>query len=612
MADPFWTRWQRVLVESSLQVQYEQIVATERLENFRRVARGESGTHKGYYYNDSDVYKWLEACAYALSGTGSEDLRRMMYEVVDAIAAAQAPDGYLNTFFQLNHPHLKWRNLGAMHEMYCAGHLIEAGVATFECLADRRLLDVSTRLADHIMSVFGPDKRRGYCGHQELELALIRLAEATGEAKYRNFARWQIEQRGTKPSIFEQELEDPDAMRLSPWAPSMLRVDGEYRGDYAQDHAPVRDHTEVVGHAVRAMYFYAAAAELAKEDPTLTPALETVWQNLTTKRMYVTGGIGPSAKNEGFTADYDLPNLTAYAETCAAIGLIMWGRRMLELTGDSEYADLMERALYNGAISGISLSGDRFFYTNPLESRGEHERVPWFSCACCPPNIARLIGSVGQYVASASDDAFYVHMPAGFEAHADFAGTKTKISVQSNYPWAGTVTIRIDPDEAVSFALHVRIPDWAEDLTAEGPGEAVYENGYAVYRRTWSAGDTITLELPMQPRWVAADPRVLDDIGLLALTRGPLVYCCEDIAGHHPPQRFTVDTSVEAAEQWQDALLEGVMTLSVEGSEVVSGLGDRLYGDPDDLSQRPATHSLIPYYAWANRGPSHMQVWLRQ
>ncbi|HVL40176.1 MAG TPA: beta-L-arabinofuranosidase domain-containing protein, partial [Fimbriimonadaceae bacterium] len=330
MTDSFWGTWQRTLRERTLRAQWEQILQTGRLENFLRAGRGESGGFEGLYFNDSDVYKWIEACAYALTIGPDPEIEEMMAQAVSAVAGAQEPSGYLNTFFQLMHPDLKWRNLGTMHEMYCGGHLIEAAVAHHQATGSRSLLDVATRFADHVMTVFGPGKRRGYCGHQEIELALVRLADHLDEPKYAEFARWMIEERGRRPSIIEAELKDEEAMKLSPWAPQFLLKDGHYRGDYAQDHAPVREHTEVVGHAVRAMYFYAAATELAPpDDQALGEALQTVWSNLTRKRMYLTGGIGPSAKNEGFTGDYDLPNTSAYAETCAAIGLAMWGRRLL-------------------------------------------------------------------------------------------------------------------------------------------------------------------------------------------------------------------------------------------------------------------------------------------
>jgi len=616
ITDPFWSRYQRVLLDTTLPAEYEQIVKTGRLSNFHRAAGKEPGDFQGLWFDDSDVYKYVEACAYALATGKSDTVRRQMDETIDAIVAAQESDGYLNTFFQLRHPDLKWRNLNTMHEMYCGGHLIEAGVAVFESLGDRRLLEVSTKFADHVMSIFGPEGRSGYCGHQEIELALLRLSAATRDPKYREYARWMVEERGKRPSPFELELDDQEAMALSPHAPGLLRKNGQYNGEYAQDHAPIREHTEIVGHAVRAMYFYIAAADLAdgREDRDLEIALERIWNNLTKKRMYVTGGIGPSASNEGFTGDYDLPNLTAYAETCASVGLIFWGHRMLEMTGNGEYADVLERALYNGAISGISLSGDQFFYTNPLESRGTHQRVPWFTCACCPPNIARLLGSLGKYVVGTSDDAFYLHVPTGLEANEILGGVPTKISVEGGYPWKGQVRIRVQPERPTNFALHVRIPGWAEDVNTDLPTaeeQADYDNGYAVFDRTWSPGDVLTIDYEVQPKWVEADPRVRDNLGRACLTYGPLVYCAEEHDLGYAPQLLSVDLDAPV-EINEEKMLSGVTTLTVEGVSEVEVFVDDLYAEAGTADSRETQAKFIPYFAWNNRGATNMQVWVRR
>jgi uncharacterized protein len=617
VTDPFWSRWQKVLVDTTLPHEFDQLESTGRLANFRRAAGKEEGGYASpFWFDDSDTYKWLEACAYALVWSKDKGLRAKVDQAVSLIEAAQMDDGYINTFFQLRHPELRWRNLNTMHEMYCGGHLIEAGVAMAENLGDKRLLGVAIRFADHVMSVFGPDKRRGYCGHQEIELALLRLSELTNERKYVEFARWMIEERGQRPSVFEEELKDEEAMALSPHAVRMLTKDGQYVGDYAQDHAPLREHTEVVGHAVRAMYYYIAAAHVAegREDIELEETLHRVWYNLTNKRMYITGGIGPSASNEGFTADYDLPNLNAYAETCAACGLALWGQAMLELTGNSEFADVVERTLYNGAISGISLSGDRFFYVNPLESRGSHERTPWFSCACCPPNIARIIGKVSQFAVAASSDTFYVHFPAGVEVDTEFQGVPVKIAIESNYPWSGEATIKIEPQRPVEFTLAVRIPGWADDVGTEIPGaeeEAGYDAGYALFRRTWKAGDVLKLDLEMTPKWVEADPRVRDNLGRVALTYGPLVYCAERHDLGFAPQLFAVDPEAEV-EVHREKLLEGITTLTAEGMHEVESFPEGLYAEVGTTEAAEARAKFIPYYVWNNRGATSMQVWIRR
>lgn len=628
LTDQFWTGWQTTLRKTTIESQYQQLVSTGRLRNFSNAAAGAAnaedataalcdqtsgevdaaqGGFTGYYFNDSDVYKWCEAAAYALAIGPDAAIQQRLDEVVDLIESAQEPDGYLNTFFQIKHPHLKWRNLVSMHEMYCAGHLIEAGVA-LASTGDTRLLDVAIKIADHIMSIFGPDKRRGYCGHEEIELAMVRLSETTGNAKYREFARWLVEERGRKPSVFAQELEDAEAMTLSPWAAHLMCKAGEYSGEYAQDHAPIREHSDVVGHAVRAMYLYIAAAQLEGDDKELIAALERMWHNLTTRRMYITGGIGPSASNEGFTADYDLPNLTAYAETCAACGVVFWGQSLLEATGNSDYADTVERALYNGAISGISASGDRYFYANPLESRGSHQRVPWFDCACCPPNIARLIGSVGSYVASQSEDAFWVHIPAGFDATAIFKGVPVKIVCDSDYPWSGKFTIRIEPASPVEFELRLRIPRWADDVDTDLPGlerESEWDQGYAVFTKTWAKDDLLTVDLGMAPKWIEANPLVRDNLGRVALTRGPLVYCAEGHDLGFVPQLFTVDVEAPVGE-------DGPTTLTAEGFAESEDFADELYGAEGSVEIKPASARFVPYYSWCNRGPNSMQVWVRR
>ena len=615
LTDSFWRHWQGVLIDVTLPTQFEQLIGTGRIANFEKAA-AKSGEFEGLWFNDSDVYKFAEASAFALTIRDDKVVRGNLDTVIRAIQTAQEPDGYLNTFFQLNHPGLKWRNLNMMHEMYCGGHLIEAGVAVFECLGDRRLLDVSIRFADHLASIFGPDKRLGYCGHEEIELSLLKLARATGNQKYSELARWMVEVRGHSPSPFEAELRDPEATALWPHSGSLLVKDGKYSGEYAQDHAPIREHTEIVGHAVRAMYFYIAAAELAdgKQDETMETALERIWNNLTRKRMYITGGIGPSASNEGFTADYDLPNLSAYAETCASCGLVFWGQKMLELTGNSDFAEITERAIFNGVLSGISLSGDHYFYANPLESRGSHTRTPWFTCACCPPNIARLIASMGQYVVSSSEDGFYIHIPVGIEASTTIGGSNVNLKIESDYPWSGKFKVHVTPDKPARFKLSIRIPDWSEEMETDLPGAeevAEYNNGYAVFDRIWKGGDVLFVDLGMTPKWVESDPRVRDNLGRAALTNGPLVYALEQHDLGFAPQLFTAFTE-SPIEVSKLNLLQGASVLSVDGVAEVELDSDELYVQEGEIETKEVTAKFIPYYAWNNRGPSAMQVWIRK
>jgi DUF1680 family protein len=330
--------------------------------------------------------------------------------------------------------------------------------------------------------------------------------------------------------------------------------------------------------------------------------------------MYVTGGIGPSAKNEGFTQDFDLPNGSAYAETCAAIGLALWGQTMLEMTGDGEYAETVERALYNGALAGLSLGGDRFFYDNPLESRGEHDRKPWFGCACCPPNIARLVGKVGEFMVGANDDALYLHGFAAFEAEAILGGVRTKLRLEGEFPWGASLKLHVDPVRAAEFEVRVRVPDWAEDLTTELPGaeeEADFEDGYAVFRRVWKPGDVLTIDLGTEPTWVEADPRVRENLGRAALTYGPLVYCLEAKDLGCAPQLFVADVQAPI-DPVRDTRLEGVTVLPVEGQVDVETFPDTLYAPLGSGEVRSVTADFVPYYAWNNRGPNAMQVWIRR
>ncbi len=610
------------IFDRGLLAQLRQIERTGRLENFRRVARSERGTHEGRYFNDSDVYKWLEACSYALASDPSHPIGSHAESAIETIAAAQDETGYLNTFFQLNHPELRWRNLGAMHEMYCGGHLIEAGVAHREATGSNRLYDVAERFADHVADTFGPAKRRGFCGHEGIEIALIRLSDSAGSPRYRELAAWMIEQRGRRPSIFEAELADAAAQTLSPWMAGLLRGDGDYSGQYLQDHLPLQEHDEVVGHAVRAMYLYAAAASVAEGHEGWMEALARCWNNLTERRMYVTGGIGPSAHNEGFTADFDLPNRTAYAETCAAVGLVLWGNEMLRATGDGSYADVMERAFFNGALGGVSLDAERYFYTNPLESHGEHERVGWFDCACCPPNIARLLGRSGTFVAgfgiaedSKGPPTVCVHIPISFRASLAAAGIRGTMVCDSNYPWIGDVEVRFELEAPVDFELRVRIPAWCQDCKIDSGSveePAQYDRGYAVLARRWKSGDRIRVAYRMPARWLESDPGVLDNAGRVALTKGPIVFCLEEADLQAPPQRFVADIRKEVRECAAPGALGGAIALRCDG--LLDHRCESVAEAFPAAECRPASAAeatLVPYFAWNNRGANRMLVWLR-
>lgn len=614
VTDEFWSRWQYVVFKRTLEIEYQQCKDTGRLENFARANRNEKGTFQGRYFNDSDVYKWIEAASYCISALGSDpSLDAKLSEVVELIVRAQMPDGYINTYFQVMHPDKRWKALATMHEMYCAGHLIEAGVAHFEATGRRELLDVCVRLADHIASLFGPEKRRGYCGHQEIELALCALARATGNSSYRDLAAWMVRERGKSPSPFAEELANAECLVLAPWMPTLFARRGAYSGEYVQDHLPLLEQTDVMGHSVRAMYFFAGAAESCDDDSTWA-ALELLWDRLTQRRMYVTGGIGSSGENEGFTKDYDLPNRDAYAETCAACGLVFWAYRMLLRTGDSQYADVMETALYNGALAGISLDGTKFFYDNPLESDGSHHRSDWFDCACCPPNIARLISSVGKYLVSANQQSFSIHVPASTTSTVDFGGKVGRIEVDGSYPWSGDFTVRFEADEPIRFCLRIRVPGWCDDFTVDVPeafGELKYEEGYATLDRVWKPKDSIGIQMAMPARWVRTNLHVSANSGRVALQRGPLMYCLEECDLGSAVASFIVNTGVDSSTLEPDSSLEWALPIRMEGA-LERDTGDALYSDLSEREFEPRAVRAIPYYAWDNRAPGSMMVWLRE
>ncbi|MBX3119462.1 MAG: glycoside hydrolase family 127 protein [Fimbriimonadaceae bacterium] len=651
ITDPFWSKWQDTVSGTTLLHIHKQLEETGRLENFRKVVRGESGTHKGLKFDDSDVYKWLEACAYSLAIRPNHEVGKAAREAIDLIAQAQEADGYINTFFQLNYPQYKWANLSAMHEMYCIGHLIEACVAMAQYHSDEALLNVGIKAADHVLSIFGPEGRLGFCGHEEIELAFIKLSNITGDPKYRERARWMVDMRGQRPSPFETELDTGATNALAPWLAGFMNADGKYSGEYAQDHAPVREHDKVVGHAVRAMYLYIAAADLAdgQNDQALEDALTRAWTNLTKRRMYVTGGIGPSGSNEGFTTDYDLPNLSSYAETCAAIGLFLWGHAMLEQTGEGDYADVMELALYNGLLSGISLSGDRFFYANPHESHGTHQRVPWFTCACCPPNIARVLANLGSYALGAygfeerglgvppkrhtgvspvdsdihdrdghgthgrdahstSDKTVWIHLPIAMQAEV---APGLKIEIVGDYPRSGEVEVKVDPTEGMEFVVKVRIPLWCGNVEVEGlDEEADYDGNYILIRRRWKPGDTFRVNFDVQPKWVRCNPKVAANLGRVALMRGPVVYCLQSGAEDRTPLLAKVNTDTEIAERPSQSFNGSVM-LSAPGFRDADWEDEELYLDSEPESES-AEFEFIPYYAWCNPGPNTMAVWVRE
>lgn len=573
-------------------------------------ADGSPDTVNVQMFWDSDVAKVIEAAAYALYRKPNPDLEAKIDAIIDMFARLQLPDGYVNSWFIRMQPGQRWTNLRDCHELYCAGHLMEGAVAYFHATGKRKLLDVMCRYADHIDAVFGPrpGQKPGYCGHEEIELALIRLGRTTGEQRYLDLARYFIDARGRQPHYFDAEAAargaDPAQFRHKTY-------------QYNQSHLPVREQTKVIGHAVRAMYLYSGMADVATEfgDDSLTDALKVLWEDLTTKQMYVTGGIGPAASNEGFTAYYDLPNETAYAETCAAVGLVMWASRMLGRGPDRRYADIMEQALYNGALSGLSIDGSRFFYDNPLESRGGHHRWTWHRCPCCPPNIARTVAAIGSYMYGVSTDGIAVHLYGANTAQLNVGATAVTVTQETRYPADGRVAVVIGLDGPATFTLSLRVPSWCEDAKLSLNGQSVdageKPGGYVHIEREWRDGDRLELDLPMQVRALRAHPAVKADLGRVALARGPLIYCAEEIDNGADLDALIVPRDLSAARTTELAELAGAFAIELPARrERWSQRPDRLY-DPRPPEFAPATARLVPYHLWDNREPGAMLVWVR-
>lgn len=628
--DPFWSPRIETIREVTLDSVYEHLASTGRIDNFRIAAGEASGEFSGRYYNDSDVYKWLEGACYALVDADDPELRERVESVVDAVESAQADDGYLNTYFQLVEPDYRWTNLHGMHELYCAGHLFEAAVAHYRATDKRRLLAVARRLADHVDDTFGPDGKRGYPGHEEIELALAKLYRVTGEDQYLELARYFLDERGREPSRFEWEIEHAEEIGGHAYD-HLVDEDGTYDAAHLQDHAPVTEQDTAEGHAVRATYLYCGMADMAIEtgDDELIDALERLWRNMTQRRSYVTGGVGSSPDGERFTADYDLPNETSYAETCAALGSVRWNRRMLQLTGESRFGDVLEQTLYNAVLAGVSLSGDRFFYDQPLEvngdghaleDRSEHrfdnERQPWFPTACCPTNVPRLLCSLGGYVYQrrVAPNELYVALYVGSEAETTFDGADVTISQETEYPWEGSVTLEVDPERPVTFDLKLRIPGWADDYAVLVDGQEVdpaVEDGFLTLSREWT-GERVELDLEFGVERVRAHPEIRENADRAALRRGPLIYCLEGVDHDRPLGDYVLprDPGFETAHE--PNLLDGLVT--IKGNALVedrSSWTDRLYQPCEDTGLNSAAFRAIPYYAWAHREPGEMRVWIR-
>lgn len=601
--DDFWKPRINSVTEVTIPVCIDQTeVKTPRIRNFEKVAAGKGERHQGIYYDDSDVYKALEAIAYSLKNHPDKNLEMKADEWIDKIAAAQLPDGYLFTYYTLEGLDGRWTDMHR-HEAYCAGHLIEAAVAYYNTTGKRKLLDVAIRFANHIDETFRLQNRPWVPGHQEIELALVKLYYTTGDKRYLELSDWFLQQRGR--GNFVPANNNPE---------------------YNQDNYPVKEQKKITGHAVRAMYLYTGAADVAaaKNDPDYMEAMKTVWEDVVYRNMYITGGIGSSGRNEGFSMDYDLPNEQAYCETCASVGMVFWNNRMNLLTGESKYVDVLERSLYNGALDGLSLKGDRFFYGNPLASYGTHARSEWFGTACCPSNIARLVESVGDYIYAKSDNSVWVNLFIGSTGTFTLKNRNVNIKQTTGYPWDGKVQIAITPDRQTEFDIHIRIPGWSGNIPVPGdtyrytdksdagfsvmlngtPADYRMDKGYAVITRKWKKGDVIVLDLPMPVRRITAIDEVKENRGRIALQRGPLVYCFEHPDNNAEVMNIIVPDNVSFTSEFRPGLLNGVVVLKALAPVVtISSDGLKVNTELKEIT-------AIPYYSWANRGRGQMQVWM--
>ena len=611
LLDSFWSKRLETNRTVTIPFGFRKCEEEGRIRNFAKAGGLMEGKYEGKMpFDDSDVYKIIEGASYSLSTHPDPKLDAYIDSIIEKIAAAQEDDGYLCTWKSLNpdttpawwvKPGPRWYNLGSSHELYNAGHMYEAAYAHFKATGKRNFLNIALKNADLIDDTFGPGKDMEPPGHQIIETGLIKLYRASGNKKYLKLAKFFLDQRGNAKGH-------------------------KLYGAYSQDSIPAVQQDEAVGHAVRAMYMYAGMADIAgiMKDSLYLKAIDRIWDNVVSKKIYITGGLGARHQGEAFGNNYELPNLTAYNETCAAIGNVYWNQRMFLLHGDSKYIDVMERTLYNGLISGVSLNGDTFFYPNCLASDGKYKfnqgsltRQPWFDCSCCPSNIIRFIPSVPGYIYALKDNEIYVNLFIASKAEIELNRNKVEINQQTNYPWDGQIKIRINPQVKSEFVLKVRIPGWATGkpvpsdlyrfaddntesyiLTLNGkPIDFKIDKGFAVIKHEWSKNDILELDLSMPVRLVLANEKVKDDRGMAAIERGPIVYCAESADNGKDIPGFVIPDQANFKSEFVDNLLGGITTIEAN-VKYNSGKKREL--------------TAIPYYAWSHRGPGEMAVWLKR
>lgn len=607
--DNFWKPKIRINKEVSIPYTFSQCQRTGRMDNFLRASgMMPVDTMTAFPFDDTDLYKTIEGASYSLQTEPDPKLEAYLDTLISLIGSAQEPDGYLYTFRTMNAPKphewvgaKRWeKDEDLSHELYNSGHLFESAAAHYLATGKRNLLDIALKNADLLVRDFGWGRVEKFPGHQVVETGLTKLYRITGKKEYLDLAKFFLDLRG-KP--------------------------GHYNQEYSQSHIPVVDQHAAVGHSVRAAYMYTGMADVAAltGDRQYLKAIDDIWNDVVQKKLYITGGIGATGNGEAFGADYDLPNMSAYAETCASIANVYWNSRMFLLHGDARYVDVLERVLYNGLLSGVSMSGDRFFYPNPLASLGQHQRSAWFSCACCISNMTRFLPSMPGYVYAQNENDLYINLYVGSNSTINLPVTGVNIIQETNYPWEGKNNITINPDKASTFTVKIRIPGWALDQPIPGdlyqtdnltkkpvsikvngqPVALKMEKGYAVIQRSWKKGDLISVDLPMEVKKIKALDQVVADQKRFALQRGPLVYCLEgpdNLDGS--VMNIVVDKQAEIKSRFDPHLLNGVVTLQM------AGWSTKRKANSDELIRSKQTVTAIPYYSWANRGPSEMEVWI--
>lgn len=650
----FWKKRQEINETVTLPAEYRQCKETGRIDSVKClydpsvVTSGKASivtidgifflddTHEGpprpHHYWDSDLAKWMEAASYSLLHRPDPQIEKIIDDIVADYQKIQMPDGYLNTYFTVVEPGKRWTNVYQMHELYCAGHLMEAAVAYYEATGKTVFLKMMERNANHIAATFGPNPGQihGYPGHQEIELALVKLYRVTGEKKYLNLAKYFLDERGRQPYFFEEEAKRFGRDVEDGGPKGILGKSFVAAGPYAlfQSHLPIRQQKTAEGHAVRLAYMGAGAADVAAEtgDRSLFEAAQTLWDNVTQRRMSITGGIGAQEGCERFNFDYQLPNEQAYNETCAAIGLFFWSRRMLQCRIDGKYGDIMDRTLYNGILSGVSLAGDRFFYANHLAVHPEMfrdrlftnprmfpQRQSWFPVSCCPMNLTRLVESLGGYLFGEEEDTVYLHSFAS--GRVKVKSLDAELEVRTDYPWNGLVKIGLNMPREQTFTVALRIPGWSEGfrLTCKGQNlkeQALMRDGYCYIRRLWQPGDVLEYTMVMKPQLVRAHPFVRMDANKVALQCGPVVYCLEQTDNEKDVFTIGVNDLSQAKVTYEPELLGGVNTITLPGKALsTDGWDGKLYRTAPDRYEK-TTVKAVPYFAWGNREVDKMTVWM--